>query len=155
MLDGPLPAEIETVAGERMYARESVVCERAAAYRYSLDRVNELTCDGYATDETPGIDAGTPVETKAVRIEHHDGPGRLNVHVDTHDDLAERDGYYAIVLYALIEHAGTNRIVVLALVLVEATEVGEHVDRSGSCLYQKVYWRKVVDADVDVERWSR
>lgn len=149
----PLDEELASVASERVHARPSVVAERFAALRWSLDRANALHCDGYATEDSP-MPAGTPVETKAVRVEHHDGVGRLNVHVDSHEQLHDEDGVYAVVVYVDVEHAGEQRIVIVASGLVAAGDVAEHVSR-GACLYQKVAWPKLLDsADVDVARWS-
>lgn len=150
----PLDDELASVASERVHARPSVVGERYAALRWHLDRANEIHCDGYATAETPGYDAGTPVETKAVRVEHHDGVGRLNVHVDSHEQLREADGAYAVVVYVDVEHEGEQRILVLAAGLVDAVDVDPFVER-GRCLYQKVAWPKLLEnADVDLARWS-
>ncbi|WP_248515971.1 hypothetical protein [Salinarchaeum laminariae] len=150
-----LDEELATVASERVHALESVVCERYAALRYSLDRCNRNACDGYATDETPGLDAEVPVETKGVRLRHHDGEGRLNVHLDSHETLVEEGGYYAVVLYTTVEHGGDERVIVLESAIVTPEEIGRWTDGSGSP-YQKVRWSQVLpDRGVDRARWSQ
>lgn len=152
--DSDLDEELATVASERVHALESVVCERYAALRYSLDRCNRIACDGHATADTPDVDAEDAVETKGVRLRHHDGEGRLNVHLDSHDELVEQGGVYAIVLYTTVEHAGEERVVVLQSAIVEPEEIGRWTRGAGSP-YQKVRWSQVLpEKDVDRSRWS-
>lgn len=153
-LDAPLQDELAEVASDRVNALPSVVAERYAALRYRLDRVNEVACDAYATAQTPGLGAGTPVECKAVRVAHADQEGRFAVHPESHETLCEADGVYAVVVYAAVEVGGEDRIVVLESEIVDATEVGRWIRCSGEH-YQRVRWSLVVDADVDEARWSR
>lgn len=152
-LDGGLQREIATVAKDRVNALPSVVGERYCALRYSLDRVNENVCDGYATDATPDVPADTPVECKAVRLFHADQEGRFAVQLDSHDELLERGGVYAIAVYTPVEHAGEERILVLESALVDPAEVDRWITH-GAADYQRVRWSLVLDAEIDVARWS-
>lgn len=146
----------ELAANEsRVNARASIVAERAAALRWRLDRVDENVCDGYTTEATPGYEAGVPIEVKAVRIRHHDGTGRLGVHVDSHEKLEEAGGSYAVVLYAEVDHGEDRRIVALAMDTFPAGEVGRFVKRDGAGEYQKVRWDLLFDPEaVDGWRWG-
>lgn len=155
VLAAPLDEEIRTLAKDRVNPRVSVVGERYSALRWRLDRVDEDLCDGYATEATPGIEAGTPVETKAVRVQHTTQEGRFSVRVSTHESLEEVGGLYSIVVYAPVEVDGKDdpALVVLANELVEPTEVGQYVKRDGGA-EQLVRWSLVLEADVDDARWS-
>lgn len=155
VLDAPLIDELQTLASDRVNALPSVVAERFVSLRYDVDRANRIACDGHATAATPDVDAETPVEVKAVRVSHHDGEGRLSVHTDSHRQLRDAGGVYAIVLYAPVSCGGNDRIVVLTSAIVDADEVGRCVALDGAADYQKVRWSRVLDdADVDVARWS-
>lgn len=149
----PLDVEVDELRGTRVNALPSIVAERAAALRFALDRVDENVCDGYATAASPGLDAGTPVEVKSVRVRHHDGTGRIGVHPRTHAALADAGGVYVVVVYGQVQDGAATRIVGLALSIVEPETVGRFLvgDSDG---YQKVRWDLLVDADVDRERWS-
>lgn len=149
-----LDDELREVGRTRVNALPSTVGERAAALRYRLDRVDRNHCDGLTTPETPGFAAGVPVEVKSVRVEHHDGTGRLAVHPESHARLVDEGGVYVVVLYAEVEQRG-RRIVVLACEIVAPETVGRFIpaDPSG---YAKVRWDLLLDdVDVDRSRWSR
>lgn len=154
-LAAPLDEEISTLAKDRVNPRVSVVGERYSALRWRLDRVDEDLCDGYATEATPGVEAGTPIETKAVKVQHTTQEGRFSVRVSTHESLEEAGGLYSIDVYALVEVPGKDdpAIVVLANELVEPAEVGQYVKRDGGA-EQLVRWSLVLEADVDDARWS-
>lgn len=145
--------EIQDLGGTRVNALPSTVGERAAALRYRLDRVDRNHCDAYTTAETPGFEPGTAIEVKSVRVEHHDGTGRLGVHPDTHARLVDEGGSYVVVLYGEIDVGGSTRIVVLAVDVVEAETIGRFVPASASG-YAKVRWDHVLDVEVDRARWS-
>lgn len=158
--DAPLEDELAQVASDRVNARASVVTERYAALRWSLDREDRNHCDGYATDATPGVEAGKPVEVKACKVRHQcpDGStreGRFSAHLDSHGMLEEDAGRYAIAVYETVDTGGSERVIVLAADLVEADEVGRLLPAAGRSTYQKVRWSRVIDADVDESRWSR
>lgn len=151
----PLDEELTAISSTRVNALPSTVAERAAALRYRLDRVDEDRCDGYATDDSPeGLEAGTPVEVKSVRLTHNGGrTGRVGVHPGSHAKLAEADGVYVVALYAELEHEGRDRIVLLALEIVDADAIGARLSPTASG-YQKVRWDLLIDAEVDRSRWS-
>lgn len=158
--DTPLDDKLAQVAKDRVNARPSVVAERFATLRWKLDRADRNHCDGFATDATPGVEAGEPVEVKACRVRHKspDGgtrEGRVSVHVDSHDRLEDEDGHYAIVVYSIVEVDGGKRVVVLADGLVEASDIGSLLPSSCRAEYQKVRWSRVLNVDVDETRWSR
>lgn len=112
-----------------------------------------VTIDG-RTGTVATLEPDTPVEVKGVRIEHHDGTGRLGIKYSSHEALAEADGVYAIVLYAEPEVAGQRRILVLAIRLVEPSALEPHLRRECDG-YQKVRWDHLIDADeIDRERWG-
>lgn len=138
----------------RVNALASTVGERAAALRFRLERVDRDHCDAFTTAETPGIEPDVPVEIKSVRVEHHDGTGRIGVHPRTHDQLVDAGGIYAVVLYGEVSVGGVDRIVVLAVQFVEAAEVGRYLPPAATG-YQKVRWDLLLDGvDVDRARWS-
>lgn len=148
-----LDEELGDVQATRVNSLASTIGERAAALRYRLERTDRNHCDAYATGETPGFDAGHPLEVKSVRVEHHDGIGRLGVHPATHDQLVDAGGDYVVVLYGEVDVAGTTRIVVLAIDVVAAETVGRYL-RPDATGYQKVRWDLLLEADVDRARWS-
>lgn len=148
-----LEEEVADLRRTRVNALPATVGERAAALRFGLERTDRNHCDGYTTEETPGYEPGVPVETKSVRVHHQNRTGRIGVHPDTHATLVEEGGDYAVVLYGEAVVDGERRIVVLALELVDAEEVGRHL-RPGASGYQKVRWDALLDVDVDRERWS-
>lgn len=151
----PLEAELERFRAVRVNALPSIVGERAAALRFRLERVDLDHCDGFTTTETPGYAAGVPIEVKSVRVDHHDGTGRVGIHPETHDRLVDEGGDYAIVVYGEREVDGARRIVVLDLDLVDVEIVDRYIPTSADG-YQKVRWDLLLDdVDVDRARWSR
>lgn len=158
--DVPLEAELDTHAETRVNALASVVAERASALRWSLRRVNEIACDAYTTVRTPGFPPGVPIEIKAVRLTHNGGSrtGRLGIHVDSHTELVEQDGWYAVVLYVDVELTdGERAVLALELDLVPAHVVDAHLPAEGSSDYQKVRWDLLLEAaaeDLDLARWG-
>lgn len=151
----PLDQELRDHARTRVNALPSLVAERAAAVRWRLERVHETVCDGYTTEATPGLDAGTPVETKAVRLTQNGGSrtGRVGIHYGTHKRLLEAGGWYAVVLYVEIVVDDGVKILVLAMDRMPAAVIDRYVTEDGG-EYQKVRWDLLFDADaIDVDRW--
>jgi len=147
-----LDDELRERGETRVNALASTVGERAAAVRYGLDRDDRDHCDGWTTEATPGYAPGVPIEVKTVRVEHHDGTGRLGIHPGSHKKLVAAGGDYAVVLYGEVDHEGDRRIVVLATEIVAATDVGRYL-RPGASGYQKVRWDLLLDVKVDRSRW--
>lgn len=143
----PLEEELADVE-DRVNALPSVVVERGAALRWSLERVDLDKCDAFTTASTPAFDPDVPIECKAVRVTHNGGAeiGRLGVHPGSHRALRDDRGWYAIALYREVDVDGDRAILVLEFDLVPAEEVGRWI-RSDASDYQKVRWDLVLDVD--------
>lgn len=144
---------------ERVHKFSSVVCERAAALRYKLDRVNKVMCDAFATDATPGIPEGTPIEVKSCHYWHENGDeygavGRIAINsYSSHRELLDQDGWYAVVVYDWTENADGDAVIILAIDLVPAEEVNRFLTPNNGT-HQKVRWDLLIDPEdhaVDVQ----
>lgn len=142
----PLEEEIAALE-DRVNARPSVVIERAAALRWSLERVDRNKCDAFTTAATPAFDPDVPIECKAVRVTHNGSEtGRIGIHPESHRALRADRGWYAIGLYVEVDVDGDRAILLVDLELVPAEEVGRWI-RSNASEYQKVRWDLVLDLD--------
>jgi hypothetical protein len=120
-------------------------CERSAATRYRLERVDENVCDAYTTEDTPVrmLGAGVPVEVKgcARSIDNGHGrgmKGRFTFHVGTFEELVERGGEVALVVYEEVD----DSILIRRCGLVPASVVEDLLSPTGRS-YTKLSWGDV------------
>lgn len=112
--------------------------ERAAELRLRLDRVDELHCDGYTTEATPEMEPGIPIEIKATKRFVENGsdapvrPGRWHLTLSSHDRLVDEDGYYCLIVYSMIEHAGGDRMLIEEMRLPSASSISPLIDTDAS-----------------------
>lgn len=125
-------------------------CERAAATRFCLERVDENVCDAYTTEETAVrlLDAGVPVEVKGCRVTIENGhgremKGRFTFHLGTFRELVDRGGEVALVVYDTVgDLEGNGHLVVRRCGLLPASALEPLVEDTGRN-YAKVSWGDV------------
>lgn len=103
-------------------------CEVLAADQFGLERVDEVMCDAYATADTPSMAEGTPVEVKSTQVwigngAGHPRRGRFTIHAESHEELREADGWYALVVYEKLEVAGGTVVVPHRIAIMPARTV--------------------------------
>lgn len=129
-------------------------CEVAACVRFCLERADEYICDAYATEDTPLVDAGTPVEIKACCIWIGNGTtpagtekrmrGRFTFS-PTHDKLVEEGGEYALVLYDTVgDPEGSGYVIVYRIALVSARTIDALISDGPD--YPKLSWPHIFES---------
>lgn len=118
--------------------------ERAAAARFHLRPKEQYAYDGVARSTSPDpLEPGDWVEVKTCKrwVENGDDwgtAGRWYITQSSHEKLLDANGYYALIVYDLVEHAGGDRMLIHGMRLISASDLDDYLGESPRLSYREI-----------------